>query len=385
MNGPKTRILFVIENECFGGGERAFAQLINGLDKSRYEVYAACLAGEEEPAAAAFVSEIAGAARVLNLDLRRLASPSAFFSLKTMIRENQIRVVHSQGARADFYARLAARSAGGVSVVSTIASPVEEYNVGGLRKAVYGALDRFSGRAVDRFVAVADHIERKLLLGRGIPRARIVRIYNGIDAAQYLPRPEAAAKARADYKIRADAFLVAAVSRLSREKGLFTLLEAAKIIAAGGGAGSGVRYIIAGEGPLESELKAKAGSLGVQDKFVFAGFLGDVRPLLGAADVFVLPSIREGFPLSVLEAMAAGRPVIASDIDGVRESVTEGLSGLLVPPGDGAALARAITGLFNDRARAAGLGRGGRGIAVEKFGLDRMVKEHEGLYGGLSR
>lgn len=381
----KLRILYVIENSCFGGGERAFSQLINGLDKSRYEVYAACLTGEINPASAAFTAEISGSAKIFSLDLRRLASPSAFFALKKIIRVNNIRIVHSQGARADFYARLAARFAGGVAIVSTIASPVEEYDVGCMRKAVYRALDRFGGASVDRFIAVADHIKRKLVAGRGIAGGKVTKIYNGVDAAEFLCRPDMAAKARAAYNIPADCFLAGAFCRLSREKGLSHFIEAAKIIGGHRDAPSGaIKYLIAGEGPLKKELKAAVNNLGLKNSFIFAGFIRDVRPLLSASDVFILPSSREGFPISVLEAMTMGKPVIASNIEGANESVVDNKSGLLVPPGDSAALADAIITLFKDRALAAEMGRRGREIAVENFGLDIMIKAHEDLYARLT-
>lgn len=382
MSGRKIPVLYVIENECFGGGERAFAQLINGLDKSRFEVYAACLKGQ--PGSEAFAGEISGAAAVIGLDLRRLVSFSALSSLKKIIRENGIRLIHSQGPRADFYSRLAARAAGGAAIVSTVAAPVEEYNVGFARKAIYTALDRFAGSSVSRFIAVADHIARKLVSGRGLPPEKVARIYNGVDAAQFLCNPAMAAIARAAYNIPADCFLAGAFCRLSWEKGLFHFLEAAKKLADSGDVPPGrIKYLIAGAGPLGPELKKKAESFGLEKSFIFTGFIGDVRPLLSAADIFVLPSFREGFPVSVLEAMAAGKPVIASNIDGVNESVADGVSGLLVPPKDSAALAGAIAALFKDRTRAAGMGRSGREIAVEKFGLDRMVKAHEALYGEL--
>ncbi len=379
----KRNILYVIENEFFGGGEQSFARIINGLNKAEYDVTAACLTGSINPASAAFTGKIGKTARILPLDLRRLVDPLNVLRLRRIISGLGINIVHSQGARANFYSRLAARSAGGVPVVSTVASPVEEYNVNFIRKAVYTALDRFGGSSV-RFIAVADHIERKLARVRGISPEKITRIYNGVDATEYSLRADLAAKVRTDYNIAGDCFLVAAACRLSWEKGLFNLVEAAgRIAALGGGPAGCMRYIIAGEGPLGKDLKSAVNSAGLADSFIFTGFLDDVRPLLAAADVFALPSYREGFPMSVLEAMAAGKPVIASDIDGVNESVTDGLSGILVPARDSAALAAGLGKLFKDRAAAAVMGRRGREIVMEKFGLDRMIKAHEDLYRGL--
>lgn len=374
------RVLYVIENERYGGGERAFAQLINGLDKNGFEVYAACLADKGNPAAAVFLDEVSSAARVTGLDLRRLYSPGAVTALKKIIFENKIGVVHSQGARADFYARLAAHGTG-AAAVSTIASPVEEYDVGVFRKTAYTALDRFSSRYTSKFVAVAEHIRRKLISGRGLTPDRVVRIYNGVDVSRYdraLERPE---KIRSKYGIPADSFLVAAFCRLSPEKGLFTLAEAAAATVLPGGK---IKYLLAGEGPLEAKLRSRVRELGSEKDFIFTGFLGDVKPLLCAADLAVLPSLREGFPMSLLEAMAAGKPVVASDIEGIDESVENGRTGLLVPPGNSAALAAAIKDLAANPARARQMGAAGRAAAAAKFGEAGMVKAYEDMYREIS-
>lgn len=376
-------MLYVIENERFGGGEKAFAQLICGLDRARFEVYAACLADAALPGPAPFLRAVEGRAKMINLDLRRLISPSAFFALKKTIRENDIRVVHSQGARADFYARPAARAAGAFSV-STVATPVEEYDVSTVRKTVYSALDRFSSRYADKLVAVADHIAHKLIAGRGVPAGKVTRIYNGVDVSLYSAGPEAGAKARAELGLAEGDLLVGAFCRLVPEKGLALLVEAAKLIALRGDIPpERIKYLAAGTGPLERELGEMVKRTGLGNRFVFAGFVEDVRPLLAAADVFVLPSLREGFPVGLLEAMASGTPVIASAIDGVTESVEDGVNGVLFPPHDASALAGAITALFKDRSRAAELGRRGRETAEKKFGLDKMIKMHEELYLGL--
>jgi len=383
MKPRKNGILYVIENEFFGGGEQAFAHLINGLDGSRFNVSAACLTGSLNPASGVFTEKIKAKAQVISLDLRRRINPFKIFLLKKIIRAGGIGIVHSQGPRADFYARLAARLAGGAAVVSTVAAPVEEYNVGALRKAAYKALNKFGEGGVDKFIAVAGHIEKKLS-ARGIPPEKIQRIYNGIPVEEYIVGPEKAREARKARDIEEDCFLAAVFCRLSWEKGLFSLIDAAKIIAGGGDVpAGGIKYLIVGEGPLEKDLKARVKSLGLEDSFVFTGFVDDVKPLLSAADVVVLPSFREGFPVGVLEAMAMGKPVIASDIDGINESVSDGQSGLLVPPGNAAALAGAISALFNSRERALELGRRGRIVAAERFGVEKMVKPHEELYGRL--
>jgi len=376
MTARKIRVLYAIENERYGGGERAFAQLICGLDKSRFDVYAACLTGT--PGSDIFASEIARHAKVLRLDLRCLLNLLAVRRLRRLIAENGIEIVHSQGARMDFYCRLALAGSE-IKHVCTVASPVEEYDVGPLKRAVYIAADRFLASSVDKFVAVAGHIAGKLR-DKGVPAGKVAVIYNGVDAAACICLPADADAARAAHKVPPGAFLVSAFCRLVPEKGLHTLLEAAYDCA-----GSGVKFLLAGEGPLQGELEERAETMDIGKDFLFAGFISDVKPLLCASDLVVLPSLREGFPMAALEAMAAGKPVVASDIDGIRESVADGITGLLVPPGDGAALGAAIKRLAGDRALAASLGAAGRAAAGSSFSLRKMIERHEALYGELLR
>lgn len=374
MSAGKIRVMFVLENERYGGGERAFSQLIRGMDKSRFDVFTACLTGT--PGSDIFSGEIARHAKVLRLDLRWLLNLFAVRRLRRLIMENAVDIVHSQGPRADLYCRLALAGSE-TKHVCTVATPVEEYDIGPLKRAAYIAADRFLASSVDKFVAVAGHIAGKLR-EKGVPAEKVTVIHNGVDAAAYSCQPGDAAAIRTEHKIPAESFLVAAVCRLVPEKGLHTLLEAAYDTA-----GTGIKFLLAGEGPLQDELEERVESMGIGGDFLFAGFLGNVKPLLCAADLVVLPSLREGFPMAVLEAMAAGKPVVASAIDGIKESVADGASGLLVPPGDGAALAAAIKRLAGDRALAASLGAAGRAAAAAEFSLQRMIDLHEGLYGEL--
>ncbi|MCM2267371.1 MAG: glycosyltransferase [Elusimicrobiales bacterium] len=376
---PETRIplLYVIENERYGGGERAFAQLINGLNRERYAIHAACLTGV--PGSEAFTGEISGAARVIHLDLRRLVSPGAVLSLRRIIKDNGIKIVHSQGPRADFYARLAA-SLTGARVVSTVASPVEEYDVSPVRKTLYSVLDGMSSGACDRFVAVARHIERKLLQKK-VPASKIVLVYNGIETWKVPAGGDTSAEVRSRYGVGREEVMVCACSRLSAEKGLFTLLDA---LAEARSSGLALKCVIAGEGPLRAALEERAGKLGLAGQVLFTGFLRDVSPLLAASDAFLLPSLREGLPIGLLEAMAMGKPVIASDIEGVNEVVEGGRNGLLVPSGGVAELAAALRWVIIDRPRAAEMGKKAQADISDRFGVAAMLAGHDRIYSELA-
>jgi glycosyltransferase involved in cell wall biosynthesis len=167
--------------------------------------------------------------------------------------------------------------------------------------------------------------------------------------------------------------VVVTLARLAPQKGIGVLLRAAAEL-------PNVSFIVAGEGPERHALESQARSLGVSDRVAFSGFQSDPAALLASADLFVLPSFEEGLPLALLEAMAVGTPVVATAIGGTDEVVTHGEHGLLVPPGDAAALASAIGALLRDPARAARLAVAARTRVRESFSMERMVHDVVSVY-----
>jgi glycosyltransferase involved in cell wall biosynthesis len=170
---------------------------------------------------------------------------------------------------------------------------------------------------------------------------------------------------------------VALVGTLRTVKGHDVLIDAAPAVLA---RHPGVRFDVIGGGPLLDTLRARASSRGVADAFTFFGHREDVRERLADADAVVLPSRSEGLPNAILEAMAAGRPVVASAVGGVPDVVTDGVTGLLVPPEDPAALAAALTRLADDPALADRMGVAARRAAETDFSFERMVDACERLY-----
>ncbi|MDO9575956.1 MAG: glycosyltransferase family 4 protein [bacterium] len=377
----KCNILYVIENASFGGGERAFAQIINGLDKEKYEVYVACLPRSSGPASELFVEKIEDAAQIIPFDLRNQFNLRNIFNLTRIIKQKKIDLVHSQGARADFFSRIAARLVKMPVVVSTMAAPVGEYNVNPIKKAVYVVLDRFSERFVDRFIVVAEHLGRKLIQIHKISSHKVVKIYNGVEI-----EPDAGCrmsdvrkKIMQELMIPEDVMLIGTIGRLVWEKGLPYFIQAIKEIDARCKM-QDVRYLIVGEGELKESLKFKVKSLKLEGRVIFTGFRQDIKEILGALDILVLPSIREGQPMITLETMAMGKPIVATDIEGVNETVVNGITGILVPPKNSRALAEAIVCLLKDKKKAREMGQAGRRVVEEKFNLKDKIEQHKRLY-----
>ena len=298
-----------------------------------------------------------------------------------MRREN-IEIVHSQGGRADFYSRLAARIAKVPVVINTTTMVVEGYDVMFLKKLFYVLCDRTTERFVNKYIVVSEGVRHILLKHKDITPEKIIKIYNGIELDQYEPVYEREDKIRTGLGIGNDECLVGTVGRLVYQKGFEILLRAATNILQ---SFPKTRFMFIGDGPLKAKLEALGEELGIVEKCMFVGFRDDIRDILFSLDVFVLPSIVEGHPIAILEAMAMAKSIVASDIDGIREQIESGKTGVLVPPGDPQALGEAITQMLKDRKRARELGMEARKQAEEVFDLRRQVALYEQVYKELAK
>ena len=229
--------------------------------------------------------------------------------------------------------------------------------------AVVHATDRKTWfQHADHLIAVSSGVKESLI-EQGIAPEKIEVLYHGIDLAQYIaPLETAAAKARLG--LPADALTVGVVASLIPRKGHRFLLEALKNLNVGNGA---VHLLLAGEGPLEAELRAQAAEMGLGERVHFLGFRRDIPLIVCALDVFVLPSLKEGLSIAVMEAMALEKPVVCSEIAGLPEVVRDGQTGFLVPPGDSLALQHALEKLLADAALRARIGCNARRFLEANF------------------
>lgn len=372
MSHNRIRVLYVVENTSFGGGERGFGQLAIGLHQDRFHTaLAAHPGGELEKTARR------GGVEFFAVDMSRKINFSAIAQLSSLILQNRIDIVHSMGARADFFARLACSRKPSTAIVCTVAMLVDGFDVGLLRKTVYKIADRYSARYVTRYITVSRALKDRLVRERGIPPDKISIIYNGVEFDQYNPDLYSSEEARRTLGIRNNYPIIGTIGRLVYQKGFSYFLEAAKQVYL---EKKQVQFVIVGDGNEEANLKQLAYSLGISHVCTFVGLRFDIAQLLSAFDVFVLSSILEGLPRIVIEAMAMKRPIVASDIDGVREQLRHNETGLLVPPADPKALAEAILDVLNDHERAECLGREARKDAEEKFDLKHTLANVEMLY-----
>jgi glycosyltransferase involved in cell wall biosynthesis len=299
----KINLLFIIDNLQFGGGERVFAQIINGLDPLKYEIFLASQPDEQ------FYKAIRNKqVQFISLDFSKRINPALIFRLAEIIQKNKIDMVHGQGTRAEFYARIARKFAGRARYISTIAMPVEGFDVSPFRKKTYRFFDRLSERYVDRFIVVSDSLRKMTINMRGIGNDKVVRIYNGIEVDQYSPIVGDRAKIRKELGINENIILIGAIGRLVWQKGFEYLIQSIPDVIK---VYPKVKFVIVGDGPLEDRLKAQGAGLKINDYLLFTGFRNDIKELLSAIDILVIPSLLEGFPMITLEGMAMAKPIIA--------------------------------------------------------------------------
>ena len=366
----KRSILFVIDGLEFGGGERLFLQLAVKL-RDRYHFLVATDSGGK------FAHELRNLdIEVFSLNMTRQLALKPFYQIRDIIRHKKIKLVHSQGARADFFSRLAGRRARVPHIVSTIQMPVEGFEVGFLRKLIYRLMDQFSGRYVDRFIVVSESLRKTITEGRGISDERVAKIYNGIELDQFHPDLKRS-NLRKQWGISAEDPVIGAIGRLVWQKGFEYLIEAMPEILQDI---SQAKLLLVGEGPLRHELEGLARKLDVYTRVIFAGFRSDIQDLLSMIDILAVPSLLEGFPMITLEAMAMAKPIVATQIEGIVEQISDSDEGILVPPRDTEALASAILRLIKERELGNRLGVAARSKIERYFSIDKMVKETEMVY-----
>ena len=357
------KILYLITDLDVGGAERALVKLATRLDPARFQPSVACLSGP-----GALGERLLGhSIPVTFLNTPRKWDLGVIFRLRRLLDSGRYDILHSFLFHANIVGRIAALLAfNRPSVVASIrvAEPRRHHLL----------LEGWTSGLVDRFVAVSGGV-RSLMLQRGrIPPQKIMTIPNGVDPAEI---PQNPVDIRAELKLPANCPLVVTVGRLTRQKGLSFLIEAAGRILK---ACADAQFLIIGKGEMERALKRQAERLGIAANVHFLGWRQDAWGIVAGADLFVLPSLWEGMPNVLLEAMAAGVPVVATQVAGSSEIIDSQKCGVLVPPCHERILAQAILGLLSNPSRARQLGAAGQQHVLQHFTVEQMTAAYEELY-----
>ncbi len=348
-----------------GGGERYLELLIDRLDRARFRPLLIC------PEPGPFVEIMRGRGVPTTLvHLAPLVNPLALLRLAWLLRRERVTILHTHGARSNAYGAVAGRLARVPVIISTVHNSLLDYEIGELRRWFYLLARRYTIHLADRVICVSAALRQYVLdLFQTAPE-RTVTVYNGIDLSQFNPA-RSGAIARTKFKVD-DGPLLVAVGRLAAQKGHRYLLEALPHLIQ---EWPQLGCVIVGGGELYGELTELAARLGVAQRCHFAGVWSDVAEVLAAADVVVFPSVSEGFPFVLLEALALAKPVVASNVHAVYELIEDRKTGVLVQARNPEALAQGIREVLRNPAWAAQMGRQGQQVVRERFTVERMVRE----------
>jgi len=365
-------VLLLTVGLTVGGTEGQLLELASRLDGRRFNVLVCGLKGEGPVARA--MCERGIRVEVLNgrgtWDLRVLSR------LFRLIRRERPEVLHAFLGLANLAASLVGRLLG-VPVIIWSYRDVEVW-----KSKAHWLVERTAVRWADAVTCCSDAVRQFVLAHMNGQASKFLTIHNGVDLESFR---RSRAASRAELKLREGGFVIGTVSRLDEpKKGLAVMLRALADLAGQDGIPPW-QWLLVGDGPARDRLRSLAEELGLPGQVMFAGMRDDVASVLPMMDIFVCPSLYEGFGIAIVEAMAAGRPVVASAVGGIPEIVVHEDTGLLVPPGDAAALAGALATLLNHPEQARAMGARGLARAREKFSIDTAVQQHQQLYESLRK
>lgn len=366
MNQP-IKILHLCASLSVGGAERFLLGLAERLDRRRFEMHICCLnvlrgnALQQEFEQLGLPIHVIGTKRFY--DLRSIIEVARY------VRRQQIDIIHTQLANADIVGRLVGRALNR-PVLSTLQNEPHDYN---RHRAIHNWLSRVTARYLaTELIPVSDRLREQFIAEWHIPAGRIHTIYNAVPMEEYLTIPEGPPQ-HSD----GDGPIITNIGRLNPQKAQHNLLTAAKLVLE---QRPDARFMIVGQGRLDQPLKEQAQRLGIAERVTFTGLRKDIPAVLAQTDIFTLPSLWEGLPLTAIEAMAAARPVVLTDVGGNSELVQSGLNGMIVPPDDVDALAATLMELLNDEQRRTEMGRAARQRVQYDFSIDTIAAQHEALY-----
>lgn len=371
----KLRLIHVLDNLNTGGTELNAVRTAERLDRARFDVRFLCLQADGPlrarlDAAGIPVTEIRVSSLLSFSAMRRV------LEIRELVRRERIDVVHAHDPYANALAAPAVRAAGRGAVIASHRwwRNVHRARVRFANRVAY----RFAHRVLANSPAVGELVVRE----EGVSREQLVVIPNFVDEAAFTPlAPARRAALRQQVGLTDSDVAVGIVANLYPVKDHATLLRAAGRLA---GRWPGVRFVLVGEGQEREPLRKLASDLGIADRILVPGRVAPEPGLGGIFDIATLTSREEGFPNWVVEAMAAGRAVVATDVGGVSDAVVEGETGLLVPRGDDERLAAALDRLLGDEELRFRLGTGGTSRARQMYHVDSVMQSLEKLYEDLA-
>lgn len=367
---PRIKLVHIVPSLNIGGRENAVLEVIRALNKNKFDVNVCCLRRKgtlyESFAKEGINIHFMGNTNGIDLTM--------YFKLSKFLKDHRYDIVHTHNPGAFIYGTLGAKLAGISLIVNT--EHGYGYKLSWRKKVIEHVLRNF----ISVTIAVSEDLRLKLSRGFMCQPADIVTIYNGIDMERFSKHDSETKNLRKHYGFNLDDKIIGIVARLVEVKDHKTLLKAMQICL---NEMPSLKLLIVGDGPLMAELQKYTMEIGLQENVICMGERTDVNKLMAILDLFILSSTSEGISMTLLEAMASGKPVVATSVGGNPEVVKNGKTGLLVPSKNPQAMAEAILGLLNDQSKLILFGQRGRERVKEAFCIRKTIKSIENLYENL--
>lgn len=350
------------------GAENIVLSLVRHLDRDRFNPVVCSFKG----------GELLGEFLKIGIPVHVLGKKSgidfsAFLALYRIIRNEHIDIIHSHNFSPNLWGRIIGLLAKVPVIITT------EHTVATAKSNLQRIIDRLLSLYTNRIIAVSERVRLTHCELEGLDPEKILTIYNGVEYSMldYSTRVLLREEFCKEFNLPTNQCLITTVGRLEPPKGHENLLKAVPLVVS---ECPEAKFVIVGDGSLRSQLVEFAEEASIVENIIFTGFRSDVYNILSLSDICVVPSNREGFSVTVLEAMASEKPIIATDVGGNAEALTNGESGIIVKPNDPTELAEGIIGLIKNRDRSHELGRNARKRFNEKFTIKKMVDNFEMLY-----
>lgn len=366
----KINVLYLIATLDVGGAEGQLVELVKRLDKRKFNPAVCCLTRggpllEQELKEARIEYFILG--KKFKFDF------SVVFKLIHTLKQKNIHILHTRMFTSNAFGRVA----GIFSRIPIIIATEDGVDIWKSKFRLF--IDWFLSHFTDRIICVSEGVRNFYHRYAGIPLSKLITIYGGIEITDKINIDE---QKKEEFGFERNSTIITTIGRLVPSKGIkYLLYTVARIVEHS----PNVRFLIIGEGPQKDELRGLAEKLEINKYVVFTGIRKDIQAILAITDIFVLPSTSEGFGISILEAMAKTKPVVATGVGGVPEIIQDGINGFLVPPRSAESLAKKILFLLKNEEIACKIAQKGRKRIEKYFSIDETVSKTEELYETLTR
>lgn len=367
----KIKIIYIIYSLEFGGAQKVIASYVKNLSKQNYEL-SVCAIRQGGPMKK--VLEGLGA-RVFILNKRIGFSIKIIFKLINLLKKGNFDIIHLHDHTANKWVVPVVLMLGIKRIVRTEHVILDKRRNEKVYPWIYMFLNLFN----KKIIAVSEFVKNFHSEKDYLNKNKYVTIYNGIKCEEFTPTVDKT-KLRRELGLEEARYVVGNIGRLHEAKGQRYLLEAANLILHDE---PSTHFVIIGDGPLKSVLVNYSKELGISERVIFSGVREDIANMMNLIDIFVLPSLWEAHPITILEAMAAGKPVVATNVGGNEETIIDGITGFIVPPKDPESLANAILTLIRDVELSRQMGVKGREWVRKNFDECKMIEKTQKIYQSL--